>query len=169
MVFIRPSQSALLKRMLLFLCAFAALQWAWGQARGSAIERLVIDGATVRSAVAIIRLITPQLNAQTLSSRIQAPGGGINIINGCEGTDVLFLLAAAVLAYGAAWRHRLAGLLAGSVLVFVLNQVRVTALFYSYLHDRELFSQLHGFVLPLLLISAAFLYFIAWAQWCQRD
>lgn len=168
MLFISPSRSAFVKQMLLFLCAFVALQWAWGHARGSALERLVIDGATVRSAVAVIGLITPAVQAQGVGSRIQAPGGAINIINGCEGTDVLFLLAAAVLAYGATWRDRLVGLLAGSVLVFVLNQARVMALFYSYLHDRELFSQLHGFVLPLLLITAAFLYFIAWAQWCQR-
>lgn len=42
-----------------------------------------------------------------------------------------------------------------TVLVFGLNQVRLLALFYSYRENRTLFDQLHGLVMPLLLVVAA--------------
>ncbi len=137
----------------LFILTVIILQWAWAQARGAAIERAVIDSATVGSAVLLINAITPEVQARAVGSRIKAPGGGINVLNGCEGTEVLFLFAAAMLAYPFSWRTRLTGLLTGTALIFVANQARLLALFYSYQSDRALFNQLHGLVMPLALIA----------------
>ena len=149
---------------LVFLLAFLALQTLWGQAKGSALERLWIDSATVKTAVALINLVSPDTHALAQGSRIKAPGGGINVLNGCEGTDVLFLLAAAFLAFPMPWRSRLAGLGLGFVLVFVLNEVRILALFYSFRNDRALFDLLHSLVAPIVLVAAAAAYFYAWAH-----
>ncbi len=137
----------------LFVLVAVSLQWVWGEARGTRVERAVIDTATVGTAVAVINAWTPQVNASAVGPRIRAPGGGINVLNGCEGTEVLFLFAAAVLAYPFSWRTRLTGLLTGTALIFVANQARLLALFYSYQSDRALFNQLHGLVMPLALIT----------------
>ena len=145
------------------MLAFVVLQTLWGQARGSALERLWIDTATVKTAVALIDLLSPELQAVAQGSRIRAPGGGINILNGCEGTDVLFLLAAAFLAFPMPRRSRLAGFGLGIVLVYLLNEARILALFYAYRSDRALFDVLHGLVAPLVLIAAVAAYFYAWA------
>jgi exosortase/archaeosortase family protein len=144
----------------IFMLVVFALQWSWGQARGTTFERLVIDQATVTTAVHVINYLTPQVSAVAMGSLIQAPNGGINIINGCEGTEVLFLLMAAILAYPLSWQLRVAGLLGGTVIVFVLNQLRLLALFYSYCNDRPLFDQLHGLVAPLVLIMATLAFFM---------
>lgn len=148
---------------LVFVLAFLALQTLWGHAKGSALERLWIDTATVKTAVALIDLFSPEVQASAQGSRIKAPGGGINVLNGCEGTDVLFLLAAAFVAFPMPWRSRLAGLGIGLVLVFVLNEVRILALFHAFRSDRALFDLLHGLVAPIVLIAAAAAYFYAWA------
>lgn len=51
---------------------------------------------------------------------------GINILNGCEGTEVFFLLASALLvAPPIAWRARLTGLLPGCLQVFALNRLTI--------------------------------------------
>lgn len=73
--------------VLLFLAVFMALQWAWSAARGTVVERAVIDGATVGTTVFLIRLADSSLEVKAEGSRLKAPGGGINILNGCEGTE----------------------------------------------------------------------------------
>lgn len=148
----------------LFLGVFGVLQWAWSEARDTWIERLVIHEATVKPAAALIQLITPEANARPVAASIKAPGGGLNILNGCEGTEVMFLLVAAFAAVRLGWRRRLVGLALGLGLVFVLNQARILALFYAFRNERSLFDLLHTTVLPAVLIAAVALYFYAVLQ-----
>lgn len=61
-----------------------------------------------------------------------------------------------------AWRAWLLGLEVGCLLVFVLNQGRVLALFYVFRTDRTLFDVLHSVIAPLLLILAASAFFLVW-------
>lgn len=159
----RPAPAPIWRVGLVFLLALLALQAAWSALRGSAAERAVIDQATVGTAVALVRRLTPEVDAQARGARIQAPGGGINVLNGCEGTEVLFLLWAALLAAPLSWRWRLKGAVLGVVWVFALNQVRLLALFYSYRQDREVFNLLHGLVAPGVLVAASLL-FVAWVH-----
>lgn len=145
----------------IFLGVFVLLQWAWGEARDTWVERLVIHEATVKPAVALIQILTPEANAKPVAASIKAPGGGLNILNGCEGTEVMFLLIAAFAAVRLGWRQRLIGLTLGLGLIFVLNQVRILALFYAFRNERILFDLLHTTVLPAVLIAAVALYFYA--------
>lgn len=144
-----------------FLVSVALLQWGWTSLRGSAVERAVIDEATVGTAVALVRRLTPDVDARAQGARIQAPGGGIHVLNGCEGTEVLFLLWAALLAAPLSWRWRGIGALLGALVVFALNQVRLLALFYAYRADRSGFDLLHGLVAPGVLVAAVVL-FVTW-------
>ena len=93
---------------------------------------------------------------------MKAAGGGLNGLNGCEGIDVAFLLVAAMLVAPLAWRWRLAGLLLGLPLVFLLNQARVMALFFAYRSEQALFNLLNAAVAPLLLIVAVGGFFAFW-------
>jgi exosortase family protein XrtM len=144
-----------------FLLLFFVLQSLWGFARGSRIEHLVIDQATAGVAAQLINWLTPGVNAVAEGSRVNAAGGGINILNGCEGTEVLFLLLPALWVAPLGWRRRLIGCLLGTVWVFALNQVRVVTLFYAHRSDMGLFDLLHGVVAPLVLIVLVTAFFAA--------
>jgi exosortase/archaeosortase family protein len=148
--------------VVLFLGAFALLQWGWSEARGTWIERIVIDRMTVETAASVINALDPAIGVQAVGSRLKAAGGGINILNGCEGIEVLFLLIGAMLVAPISWRARVLGIMAGGVLVFALNQSRVIALFYAFRSDRALFDALHGVIAPLLLVLAAGAFFVSW-------
>ena len=161
---VRPFWQALA----VFLLSFFALQLAWNHAHGTRLEHWIIDCATVRTSVALINRLTPQAAAVARGPSILAPDGGINVRNGCEGTEILFLLMAALVAYPFSWRMRLAGMAAGAVYVFLINQVRLLALFYSLRNDRTLFDQLHGTVAPLLLILCTLIFFVALRNWSLR-
>ncbi|TSA49559.1 MAG: exosortase/archaeosortase family protein [Nitrosomonadales bacterium] len=145
----------------IFLVVFFALQYAWEMSRGSRLEQVVIDQATVAPAAWIINSIWSEQGVTAQGHRIVSPHGRLNILNGCEGLETLFLLLAAIAAYPFTWRAQLQGLGLGLPLVFVLNQARIVILWHAFLHDRALFGVLHGIVLPLVLVAICFVFFLA--------
>lgn len=151
-------------RVLGFIALFMGFQAVWEAVRGSWIERLWVHDLTVRSATALINLITPEASAAAEGARIVAPAGGLNVKFGCEGTDVIFMLGAAFMVFAIPWRARLLGIVVGGVWVMVLNQARILALFYAFRSDRELFELLHNTAAPLLMIVLTGLFFHVWLQ-----
>jgi exosortase/archaeosortase family protein len=149
-------------KVLLFVAIFGVLQFAWSVLHQGVIGQIVVEGLTVKTAVALINLITPSVAAVAQGTHISAPGGGINVISGCEGIEVMLLLAAAMSIAPLTWRARLIGLLVGSIVVFLLNQVRLIAMFYAVRIDRSMFDMLHGMVAPILLIALTSLFFSWW-------
>jgi exosortase/archaeosortase family protein len=152
---------SLLVALLIFMAVFVLLQWGWEAVRGTALERLVVDQATVMPAAGLVRWLTPAIQARAVASSIKAPGGGINILNGCEGVEVMFLLLAALAAVRISWRRRLVAILLGLGLVFALNQARIVTLFYAFRADRQLFDLLHTTLLPVVLVALTAAYFYA--------
>jgi exosortase/archaeosortase family protein len=157
-----------LRLLLAGAAIYILLQTLWAHARGSTLERSVIHDLTVGTATALVNLLAPGAQAVATGSRIAAPGGGINVLNGCEGTEVLFLLVAAIVVHPAPWRRywrdKLAGLALGTLAVFALNQVRVVGLFFLFRHDRELFAQAHAWAAPLVLVVATLGLFALWSE-----
>ena len=90
--------------------------------------------------------------------------GGLNIVNGCDGTDMLFLLCAAFVAIPLRLRARVAGVALGGAIVYALNQVRVLALLYTQRGDPALFDVLHGYLAPLIMVVVLALYFQVWTR-----
>ncbi|TDP84785.1 exosortase/archaeosortase family protein [Aquabacterium commune] len=149
-------------RAAIFIALFALLQGLYGAAKGSWVERLVVDHATVQTAAWLIDAVDPSVGVTPAGPRLRAPGGGINILNGCEGIEAAFMMVAAMLVAPLPLRTRVSGMLVGSMLVFVLNQARVVALFYAFRADKALFDMLHGIVAPMLLIIGAAAFFVIW-------
>jgi len=148
--------------IVIFMSLFVIMQFGWSNARSTWVERLVIDEMTVKPAAWLIARITPEIPVQAIGTHIKAPGGGINILNGCDGMDVIFLLVAAMLIAPIPSQWRLLGALIGSGVIFICNQARILALFYSYRIDRPLFDLLHGMIAPILLILIATGFYVLW-------
>lgn len=147
---------------LVFLSVFFVLQMVYGASRGSAFEHFVIGDLTVAPTTALIKWLTPSIPVKALGNQLLAPGGGITVLKGCEGTEIIFMLMAAFAAVTMAWRRKLAGLGLGLMLVFCLNQIRLLTLFYVHRSDPSLFNLLHGTVAPIVLIIAVALYVFFW-------
>lgn len=152
-------------RIMLFAGLFAAMQFGWNSARDTSLERIAIDVLTVRPAAWLINHITPEIMVQAAGTRLKAAGGGINILNGCEGSDVVFLLAAAMLSAPLRMKWRLLGIGIGSIAILSCNQVRILALFYANRTDKALFELLHGIVAPVILILIATGFYVFWLEY----
>lgn len=163
-----PSGRSLWLSPTMFLLIFIGLQWGWDQSRGTTLERWFLDDVTVGTSVVAINMLTPHLAAVAQGASILATGGGINVRNGCEGTEIWFLLLAALATYPFLWRVRLIGLLAGTAFVFVINQIRLLGLFYALRNNRALFDHIHGLIAPLVLITCTISFFLILLRADQR-
>jgi exosortase family protein XrtM len=153
-----------LRFALTFLLLFAELQYGYSACQGSIIEHWVLDVATVRPSAAAINFIFPEIKAQALGHKIVSQQGSLSVLNGCEGTETLFMLVAAILAFNTSWRHKLKGLAMGVVLIYGLNQIRIVALFFAAQQNRKWFELLHGTLAPTLIIVLSVLFFMWWSN-----
>jgi exosortase family protein XrtM len=151
-----------------FLAIFVALQAGWEAARGTWLERWWIHDLTVRTATVVINQLTPAAKAVAEGSRIVAPGGGLNVLFGCEGTDVVFMLVAAFAVFPMSGRLRLWGMVCGLVWVFALNQLRIASLFYAFRTDKAWFDLLHNVAAPLVMVALTGGFFQLWVMGADR-
>jgi len=158
-----------LRFALVFMLVFCILQFSYQSGRGGPVEHLVIDVATVYPSAALINIIDPDKQATASGQRILSPQGSLSILKGCEGTETLFLLAAAIAAFRAPWKDKLKGLLLGTSLVYCLNQARIVALFFASQQSRHWFDMLHGYIAPSLIIVLSALFFLWWANTATAD
>lgn len=146
--------------LFIFLSVFFSLQYAWERSRDTALERLVIDRATVTPAAWWIARLWPDQTVSAQGHSLIAAHSRLNILNGCEGLETLLLLIAAFFSYPFSWRQRIVGISSGAMLIYVLNQARIVLLWYANQHSPQLFGLLHGTILPLALVAISFIFFL---------
>jgi exosortase/archaeosortase family protein len=151
-------------RLIAFAALFVALQSAWSAAQDGWLWRLWVEMLNVDVTVAAISALAPELGAYADGARIRAPGGGLNVLQGCDGAELLWLISAAFAVAPLPWRWRLGGWLAGLLLVWLLNIGRITALFFAWRHDAQWFDWLHNYIGPLALVVLLALY----VQWIMQ-
>lgn len=88
----------------------------------------------------------------------------VNIRNGCNGVEAMLIFLAAVLAFPAPWRARLAGLALGVVAIQAVNLVRVVALYLTGAYFPSWFDASHTVVWQTVVILFSVLLWILWAN-----
>lgn len=152
-----------------FLLTFSLLQLAWQALSGGRIEYFVIHTGTVLPAALLANLLTPDALASVSGYVLQAPGVRLNILNGCDGLEALFLVTAAFAVAPLDWRGRLGGIAVAVPVVFVLNQARILVLFYAFRSSAQLFDALHATVTPIAVVVLICCYFYAWLAHANRS
>ena len=97
-------------------------------------------------------------NGTLISNRAFA----VDIKNGCNGLEAMVFLCAAIFAFDASFRNRLIGVAAGTLIVQVLNVMRVVSLFLIGRYRPELFELFHLAVWQAVIFGAAVFTFITW-------
>jgi exosortase H (IPTLxxWG-CTERM-specific) len=129
----------------------------------------VNDHVVVPFTAAVARVSARILNG--MGERVAVSGTAItsnaftvNIENGCNGLETALLLAAAVLAFPASWRQRLAGFFLGFALIEGVNLIRVVSLFWIGAHRPRWFGSAHTLVWQSLVVLAGVGIFVLWAS-----
>lgn len=148
----------------LFLILLFGFQMLYQTSRGTAFEHLWIDDMTVQPSAHLITWLTPDEGVVAQGHRLLSPYVRLSVLNGCEGTEVILLLTAALLALRLDWQRKLLGIILGGLLVYTANQLRIITLYYCLRFDRTLFDILHGTVAPIAVILIAALFFFYWVS-----
>jgi exosortase/archaeosortase family protein len=92
---------------------------------------------------------------------------GISVVTACTGLFVTGLFLAAVAAFPASWRARLAGAGIGVAGLFVLNVVRLASLYYVGRYWPSALDVVHQLVWQSLVIAFAVALWLLWAGRAQ--
>jgi exosortase family protein XrtM len=122
----------------------------------------------VKVAAALIGWLAPGEAVNAAGHRLWSARASLEIVRGCDGSGVLFLLTAAVLAQAAPLKKKLLGVLGALALVYLLNQLRVVGLYFVASYREAWFVPLHAYFIPILMILLSVLYFAGWTARAVR-
>lgn len=106
----------------------------------------------------------------TASGReIRSERFSVVVTHGCDGIELSLMFGAAVIAFPAAFRRKLAGMLLGLILIALLNLIRVVSLWLVGVHWFTGFDLMHFGLWPVFLIGATLGIFLSWLQWATVD
>ncbi len=118
-----------------------------------------------RISTAIVTLFDPNVVASGKVIRSTTNDFAVSIEAGCNGVEATIVLVAAMVAFPAPWRYRLAGLAIGFVAVQALNVVRIISLFYLGQWSYAVFEWAHLYVWQALIMLDVL---VVWLLWVRR-
>jgi exosortase H (IPTLxxWG-CTERM-specific) len=92
-------------------------------------------------------------------------GFAVSIEAGCNGIEATIVLIAAVIAFPAGWRARLAAIVLGFVAIQLMNLLRIISLFYLGNWNTEIFTWIHLYLWPVLIMLDVLLVFIIYLRY----
>jgi len=95
---------------------------------------------------------------------IAAPCFSVDIQNGCNGLETTFFLVAAVLAFPASWRQRVMATVIGTILIQMVNLIRVASLYLVGCHRPQWFASFHLAIWQTIVFATAVLFFAGWSR-----
>ncbi|MDY6829051.1 MAG: archaeosortase/exosortase family protein [Pseudomonadota bacterium] len=158
------SLNSSLKFPAIFIGIYLVLQILYLVAPEWLVKGLLVDQLTVKPSATLIDWWFSELPVGAKGSSITSPLGNINVARGCEGTETILMLIAAIMAAWRHWAYTLAGLVAGIALIFAINQIRIAGLFWIMLNHRDQFELFHGYLAPILVVGMAAVFFILWMR-----
>jgi len=118
----------------------------------------------VKIASGLIHLCGGKSLVQGAVLRDPAGGFAVEMRDGCNAVNVTILLWSAVLAFPAPRRQKALGLLAGSLIIQVLNIGRFISLFYIGQYSMTWFDFAHGYLWETLLVLDTMVIFWMWVN-----
>lgn len=96
-------------------------------------------------------------------------GFAVSIEAGCNGVEATIVLIAAVVAYPASWKARILAIVLGFFAIQLLNIARIISLFYLGDWDIDIFSWVHLYLWPALIMLDVLVVFIVYLRYLSRE
>jgi exosortase H (IPTLxxWG-CTERM-specific) len=116
----------------------------------------------------IVKLFDPGVVYHGKVLQSATNGFAVSIEAGCNGVEATIVLVAAILAFPAPWKRKLAGLAIGIVAVQGLNIIRVISLFYLGQWNFNVFEWAHLYVWQALIMLDVLIVWLLWVRTLPR-
>jgi exosortase/archaeosortase family protein len=100
---------------------------------------------------------------------ISSPNFAVQIVPGCDAVEAIALYVCAVLAFPLKFLKKFPGMIAGTLLLSILNLIRIVSLFLIGVYFPRIFALMHIDVWQALFIFLAVLFWILWLLWATRS
>ncbi len=135
------------------------------------VQRVVVEpwtAAVAHAAGATMRWLDPGVTVAGATIMNRATGFAIQVLAGCNGIEAAIVLVAAMLAFPAPWKRRLAGIAIGIVAIQALNMVRIASLYYLGEWSPAAFEWAHLYAWQALIMLDALVVFLLWMRSLPR-
>jgi exosortase H (IPTLxxWG-CTERM-specific) len=122
-------------------------------------------GMLARLSAAIILPFDSSAVAYGKILQFRDTGFAVSIEAGCNGVEASIVLIAAVIAYPASWRARFLAIVLGFLAIQVMNLARIISLFYLGNWNMEVFSWIHLYLWPALIMLDVLIVFIVYLRY----
>jgi len=121
-----------------------------------------------RASAALVLPFDSTVIAQGKVLRFSDTGFAVSIEAGCNGVEATIVLVAAVLAFPGRWRDRLLAIAVGFLAIQALNLVRIISLFYLGNWNTEVFTWIHLYLWPTLIMLDVLVVFVLYLRYLSR-
>ena len=133
-------------------------------------EHVVVPFTTLLAKISAL-LITPFDDSVIAYGKVlqfRDTGFAVSIEAGCNGVEATIVLIAAVVAYPATWKARFIAIGLGFLAIQVLNIARIITLFYLGDWDIDIFSWVHLYLWPSLIMLDVLVVFILYLRYLSH-
>lgn len=145
-----------------FLVILAGLNYAWYLLTNTVIEQFILNVLTAKPPMLLINLLTPDERVVLTGNQLLSKHVTFRIVNGCEGMGGIVLIISAVCAVQVGLERKLKGLCYGVMFIYLLNTLRIVALYYVMRYYPGGFSFFHIFVGQSVAIFLGCAFFVVW-------
>lgn len=134
-------------------------------------EQLVVPftGLLAQISAALIAPFDSGVIAYGKVLQFQDTGFAVSIEAGCNGVEATIVLIAAVVAFPASWKARFTVIVLGFLAIQVLNIARIISLFYLGNWDIDIFSWVHLYLWPALIMLDVLVVFIVYLRYLAQQ
>src|SRR5690606_1827035 len=86
------------------------------------------------------------------------------VVEGCNALSVIILFIAFVIAFKGRFKKTLFFILGGSILIYILNIIRIALIAIALYHYPQHEHLLHGVLFPLFIYGVVFLLWVIWVN-----
>jgi len=150
---------------ILYLIVFSLILQMEAVHRGAVVP---LTGIVARASSLLLNVLG--LDTQVLGTVITGSEAfSVNILDGCNGVDVMAIVAAAVLAFPSSFKEKLLGLAMAMPGVQIINVVRIVSLYYIGLRWPALFERFHLYVWQTAVILLSLTIWMVWARFLTGE
>lgn len=150
-------------QFILFVGCYALLDYGYFKIPVDLFMKVIYYHGVVAVCADLINMIAPLEQVLAQQNHLLSTKANLEIVRGCDGAGVLFLVVSAIVAFPSTWRRKLIGLLLGISLIYLLNLLRISALYFIIAYQPGWFLLVHTYLAPTLMIIVGCCYFTWWA------
>jgi exosortase family protein XrtM len=150
-------------QFMIFVGCYALLNYGYFKIPDDLFMKVIYYHGVVTICADLINMIAPLEQVLAQQNHLLSAKANLEIVRGCDGAGVLFLVVSAIIAFPSTWRRKLIGLLLGIGLIYLLNLLRISILYFVIAYRPDWFQLIHVYLAPTLMVLVGCCYFAWWA------